>query len=484
MSVLVCKSRCALLVGLCLVVAAPVGSGQLNATGNTKQVGFLNLGAGSSSTQGLWAYENGGKRYCLQTQGSSGLRIIETTDTSNPTLIRTIPGNFRKVQVFQDYAYATTDSGPTVIIDLSDISQAGVVSQISTGAHTLRVDDSNGRLYLNKSSSMYIYDILEDPTTPNLLGIWSGGSHDCRPAGDIVYANGFQSTPTRILDVTNPQSPVQIGTVSDGNHASDIYITPTGDKILLTCDEQSGGHVNIWDVTDPGQTQFLASYQTDTSTSVHNVEVKGAYAYVAYYQDQLRILDLRNPSNPVEVGVWDNNRLNTGSLYSDAWESIPDHDAIYMNQMNNTAAGPKGLQVIDFFPGFGIASDGAGAVKPEIWWSFGPPSPGNSDFALRLTDAAPNSTAWLILGSSNTNWGPTNLPTSMGSIGAPNALLYVSVDVLIPTTTDANGEASLSLPIPAGVQYATYYAQWAVQDAGAPNPGGWAFTNAGELVLK
>lgn len=475
--------RPALLLGLCLVSMAGVSNGQA-LTKNTKQIGFVNLGGFGSSTEGLWAYESGGKRYCLQTQASSGLHIIETTDAANPVLVRTVPGNYRKVHVFQNYAYASTDSGPTKIIDLTDPAQASVAGVLNTGGHTLRVDDTNGRLYLNRSSSMYIYDLLANPLAPNLLGIWSGGAHDCRPQGDTVYVNGFTGTPTRILDVSDPTQVVDLGTVGTGNHACDVYYTPSGKTILLTCDETTGGHMNIWDVTDPTQPQNLAMYQSNPQPSTHNVEVKGAYAYIAYYQDQLRILDLRNPSNPKEVGVWDNNRINTGSTFSDAWEVIPDHDAVYMNQMNTTAAGPKGMYTIDFFPAFGNGSDGAGAVEPEIWWSFGPPSPGNSDFALRLTNAAPNSSAFLIIGASNTNWGPTPLPLNMSSIGAPNAELNVSVDVLIPVTTDANGNASVALPLPAGLQFATYYAQWAVKDAGAPNPGGWAFTKGGDLILK
>jgi len=475
--------RTALLLGLCMSSLASESASQ-TLVKNTKQVGFVNLSNFASRTEGLWVYETGGKRYCLQTHSTSGLHIIDTTDSQNPFLVRTLGGNFRKVHVYKNYAYATTDTGPTAIIDLTDPTMANVVNLFGTGAHTLRVDDSSDRLYLNRSSSLYIYDLLADPENPALLGIWSGGAHDCRPDGDLVYVNGFQGTPTRILDVTNPLLPVQIGTVNDGNHASDLYITPTGEKILLTCDEQTGGHINIWDVTDPSNTFFLSSYQSAPAPSTHNVEVKGAYAYVSYYQDQLRILDLRDVMNPVEVGVWDNNRLNTGSTFSDAWEAVPDHDAVYMNQMNNTAASPKGTFTIDFFPAFGNGSDGAGMVEPEIWWSFGPPTPGNDDFALRLTNAAPNAPAFLILGASNTNWGPNMLPFNLASVGAPNAELNVSIDVLIPVTTDAAGNASVPLPLPAGLQYATYYAQWAVKDVGAPNPGGWAFTKGGELVLK
>ncbi|GEM_PF-1547701 len=471
-----------------IVALVLLGAGELGAqtiVKNTQQVGFVSL-PGASFTSGLWAYEGGGRRFCLQTHLNNGMYVVETTDAANPTVVRTVPGNFRKVQVFGNYAYATTDSGPTSVIDLSVPEQASVVNQLGLGGHTLRVDQSNGRLYLNRSSSLYIYDLLADPTTPALMGIWSGGSHDCRPDGDVVYVNGSSAGPTRILDVSNPIQPVQIGELGDGGHSSALYFAPSGETILLTCDEYPGGHVNLWDVTNSSQPQWLSMYQTPTngSTSIHNVEVKGAYAYLGYYLDQLRVLDLRDPSNPVEVGIWDNNPNNTGFFWDDAWESIPDHDAIYMNQQLNTPGGPKGLFTLDFFPAFGSGSEGSGGVVPEMWWSFGPPSPGNDDFALRLTNGAPNALAYLVLGASNTHWGPVPLPLTLTSVGAPNAQLFVSGDVFVPVMTDINGDATLSLPVPAGVQYATYYAQWAVKDNGAPNPGGWALSKAGELVLK
>ncbi|MFT7464298.1 MAG: hypothetical protein ACI9EF_002651 [Pseudohongiellaceae bacterium] len=476
----------ALLSVLCLVAASLAPASAQTIVLNTKQVGFVPL-PGSSFTTGLWSYESpNGKRYCLQTHLNNGLYIIETTDSANPTLVRTVPGNFRKVQVFQNYAYVTTDTGPTVVIDLTNPATASKVGQWGIGAHTLRVDDSNGRLYLNRTSSLYIYDLLANPISPPLLGIWSGGAHDCRPDGDTVYVNGSQAGPTRILDVSNPQTPMQIGDVGDGNHSSALYFPPTGETILLACDESTGGFLTIYDVSNPSQPLFLSEYKANQTqkTSVHNVEVKGAYAYLGYYLDQLRILDLRDPSNPVEVGIWDNNPNNTGFWWDDAWESIPHHDAIYMNQQLNTPASPKGLFTIDFFPAFGSASDGTGAVQPELWWSFGPPSPGNDDFAMRLTNAKPNAPAWLVLGASNTSWGPVPLPLTLTNVGAPNAQLFVSGDVFIPVTTDGNGEAVINLPIPAGLQYGTYYAQWAVKDTGAPNAGGWALSKAGELVLK
>ena len=231
-----------------VLVASTTTTSAQDLTLNTKQVGFISL-PGSSSTQGLWAYETGGRQYCLQTRGSSGLAVIDTTDTSNPQLVSNVSGNFRKVQVYQNYAYATTDSGPTIIADISDPTQAAPVGSMTTGAHTLRVDDTNGRLYLNRSSSMNIYDLTQDPTNPQFLGTWVGATHDSRPDGNICFVNGFTSKPTKILDVTDPTNISVIGTINGGNHSSDLWVAPNGSRILMTCDETTGGHLKLWDVT-------------------------------------------------------------------------------------------------------------------------------------------------------------------------------------------------------------------------------------------
>ncbi len=471
-----------LLVLAALAAAAPSADAQVLRK-NTLERGYVAL-PGPSYTKGLWAYEADGKQYCLQTRGANGFAIIDMTDTSNPTVVGTLAGTYRKVQVWQHYAYLVDDSTPLTIVDLTDVTDPQIVGTITASAHTLRIDQGNGRLYMNRSSSLLIYDLVADPENPVQLGFWAGYAHDCRPDGEVVYVNGFTGSPTRILRVADPANPVQIGTLPNGNHSSDLFVTPTGQRVLITCDEQVGGHVNLFDVTDPANPVFLSDYQTaDVTTSVHNVEVKGIYAYIGYYQDQLRILDLSDVDNPVEVAHWDNNRLNTGGTYSDAWEAIPDHDAVYMGQMYDTPAGTKGTFAIDFFPAFGTASDGTGGVKPQIWWSFGPASPGNDRFGIRLEDAAPDTVAWLIVGNSNTSYMGSPLPMTMGGIGAPNATLYVSPDFLFGAAVDGNGRASLSLPIPSNAPYKDYWVQWIVKDPGAPNSGKWAFSKAGKITL-
>jgi hypothetical protein len=61
--------------------------------------------------------------------------------------------------------------------------------------------------------------------------------------------------------------------------------------------------VRIVDV-DPQSQAFmteLAAFATRPAVSVHNVMAVGGLALVTYYQDGLRVLDLGDPTAPVEI---------------------------------------------------------------------------------------------------------------------------------------------------------------------------------------
>jgi hypothetical protein len=74
-------------------------------------------------------------------------------------------------------------------------------------------------------------------------------------------------------------------------------------------------------------------------------------------------------------------------------------------------------------------------------------------------------------------------PNGAACILGRDALLQVSLDLLISGTTDASGNARIALPVPGPTPYSTYYAQFVVRDSGAPNVGGISSTRAGKLVI-
>jgi hypothetical protein len=62
----------------------------------------------------------------------------------------------------------------------------------------------------------------------------------------------------------------------------------------------------------------------------------------------------------------------------------------------------------------------------------------------------------------------------------PTSTLYVSVDGLIPVTTDSQGNVSLPLPVPVGLS-GTFYTQFAVLDPNGQS--GLSVTKAGKLFV-
>jgi hypothetical protein len=58
----------------------------------------------------------------------------------------------------------------------------------------------------------------------------------------------------------------------------------------------------------------LSRYHTrpEASVSIHNMELVGSRAYIAYYQDGVRVVDLADPTAPVQVAYHHTFDLATG----------------------------------------------------------------------------------------------------------------------------------------------------------------------------
>jgi hypothetical protein len=94
------------------------------------------------------------------------------------------------------------------------------------------------------------------------------------------------------------------------SHAS--AIVRVGDRrIALHGDEDYGAHLRIVDVTsptDPAWMQQIGAFSLRPEVSIHNISVVGTRAYIAWYQDGLRVIDFTDPSRPRQVAyanTWD-----------------------------------------------------------------------------------------------------------------------------------------------------------------------------------
>ncbi|MFQ6042775.1 MAG: FlgD immunoglobulin-like domain containing protein, partial [Candidatus Poribacteria bacterium] len=102
----------------------------------------------------------------------------------------------------------------------------------------------------------------------------------------------------RVIDVSNPQNPVEVGFYDTLGDANDVYVS---ESYAYVADGDSG--LRVIDVSSPENPVEVGFY--DTPGSAFCVYVSGSYAYVADYDRGLRVIDVSAPQNPFEVGFYD-----------------------------------------------------------------------------------------------------------------------------------------------------------------------------------
>jgi hypothetical protein len=115
-------------------------------------------------------------------------------------------------------------------------------------------------------------------------------------AGQCAYVADDQTIGggLRVIDVSDPDNPVQRGYCETPGDAFDVALA--GDYAYVA-DWDAG--VSVIDVSDPTNPQVVGQY--DTPGLAMGVAVCGAYAYLA--DGPLRIIDVSDPTSPVEVAV-------------------------------------------------------------------------------------------------------------------------------------------------------------------------------------
>lgn len=291
---------------------------------------------------GVWGYVDpkGGEYALLGTR--NGTSVVNVTDPTQPVQVAFIPGptsGWREIQTYGSYAYVTTEGGGGVqIIDLSnlpfDATLAGTYRATVSNAHTLFIDTDSGYAYINGATGapsqsrggMNILDLNQDPTQPVEVGRYTTRyTHDSfvRNFGDVTVAFTSElSAGFSIVDVTNPADPqVWLNHRYPGNFTHNGWLAQDS-RYFLTTDETEGGHLKVWDWWDFGNIVQVGGYSAHPNATIHNIYAGGDFAVAAYYAEGLRVIDMTDPTLPVEAGYFDTHpEWVTG--FRGAWGAYP-----------------------------------------------------------------------------------------------------------------------------------------------------------------
>lgn len=287
----------------------------------------------------IWGYAADGREYaCLGHR--EGSFIIDVTDPANPRELAFIEGarsNWRDLKVHGHYLYVVHDGNENSyaepgmqIIDLSDLpnsaSLAATFNENMGGqglAHNLYID--NGLAYIagaRENSGLIILN-LADPLNPSTLTTMKEPYwHDVVVNKGIIFGSAIGKGQIHIVDGSDPENLQDISrTTYPGAFTHNMWMTDDN-AYLITTDEVNGRPVNFWDISNLEEPEWLASYGPAYPAVAHNAHIKDDLAYISYYYDGLKIIDIGNRRAPVEIAHYDtypDDNFERGTGFHGCW---------------------------------------------------------------------------------------------------------------------------------------------------------------------
>lgn len=309
-----------------------------------------------------------------------GVRIVDVRDPSTPSYVSTA-GAYPRTTAEHMAVYkqdgrtvlavgiqrcaAVGDPGGLALWDVTDPAapyELGFhpTGRASRGVHEFTVGQTNGRTYAylavaNSEANGGLGDFrvvdISDPGNPVEVADWAarrdarlpvGSGGQCAPVCRGAFAQSFLHSVALspdnsraylsfwdlgmlILDVSNPAEPLYLGRfeaarVEEGNLHS-VSIAHDG-KLALLADETFAppwGRLRLVDVQDPSNPVQVATFDTPNSAigrpseggeswyGIHNAQADPTnpnLAYLAWYADGVRLVDVSDAANPYELASW------------------------------------------------------------------------------------------------------------------------------------------------------------------------------------
>ena len=245
---------------------------------------------------------------------TTGVRIIDISNPDEPVEIGKLSGcdAADEVKVKGEYLYVLDKYNDTgfQIFDITNPAEpapAGIFSD-NTDFDSFTLDPDTTFAYISYVTGDFVVLDVTDPANLSVVGINNIGRMEVMDIqDDIIYGlyNGL-----RVIDVSNPQFPVQISYLESGLNDYDVCVD--GDYVYAA---KGPDDLEIVDISDP-TAPFIASGYSGVFTSARAVDVDNERAYILDSDNGLIILDVSDPTYPYYLGGFSNTGGGGGIVVS------------------------------------------------------------------------------------------------------------------------------------------------------------------------
>jgi choice-of-anchor B domain-containing protein len=322
-----------------------------------------------------WTDPQSGKEYALVGR-VNGTSFVDISDPVHPVYVGDLPmtdgaqaNAWRDIKVYKDHAFIVADGAGKHGVQVFDLAklraftgqpitfQADTVYDKVFSAHNIVINEESGFAYSVGSGAggetcgggLHMIDIRE-PKHPKFAGCFAdpmtgnqktGYSHDAQcvtyKGPDQQYQGreiciGSNETHLSVADVTDKAGPKAISRAAYPNVSYTHQGWFTEDHRYFLVDDE-GDEISglvpktrtlVWDMQDLDDPKLLKEFLGTTSASDHNLYIKGNLVYQSNYASGLRILDITDPANPVEVGFFDTVPAGENSPgFTGSWSNYP-----------------------------------------------------------------------------------------------------------------------------------------------------------------
>ena len=282
-----------------------------------------------------------------------GTSFIDLSDPGNPRYVGDLPlteganpSVWRDIKVYRDHAFIVSDGAGEHGMQIFDLAQLRDVTGPPVtfeatalywgihSAHNVIINEDTGFGYTVGSNGggntcgggLHMMDI-RDPLNPTFVGCFTSrsgapASHD---AMCITYAGpdeehrgseicfGSNGRMFSIADVTDKSAPVELfaSDYPNTSYTHQGWIDEAHEYFYMNdeIDEVDGSvpstRTLIWDVRDLDDPILAAEHFSENRASDHNLYIRGDLMYQSNYRSGLRILDISDRENPMEIGFLD-----------------------------------------------------------------------------------------------------------------------------------------------------------------------------------
>jgi choice-of-anchor B domain-containing protein len=337
------------------------------------------LGAGPTSiANDIWGWTDPetGREYVLLGK-SNGTSFVDITDPNAPVYVGELPlteggveNLWRDIKTYADHAFIVADNAGAHGVQIFDLRQLREVrdppvtfeeTAVYDGvfsSHNIVINEETGFAHAVGSSGggeacgggLHMIDI-RDPANPRFAGCFAdpdiggflggGYTHD---AQCVIYDGPDEDYAGReicfhasidalgISDITDKENPVALASAGypgavaahQGWLTEDHRYFFLGDEL----DEEGGTVPNtrtlVWDVAELDDPVLATEYFAETRSIDHNQYVRGDFLYQSNLLGGLRILDVSDPENPVEVAFFDTVPTDDdATAFGGTWSNYP-----------------------------------------------------------------------------------------------------------------------------------------------------------------